>query len=125
MFEEKMTAERARFDNSSMENGMLSNEVSILTDKLDKREQQLRLLKNSHKQLQAQKAKADAELVNLRERLTVAQELENIDLGQFNSMRQTNLEVAKKIENFYQVIEEKINRPAAAAVAASDSGSDS
>merc|ERR1712046_369401 len=81
----------------------------MLTEKLEKRESQLHLVKTEKKRLQSEKSKVDAELKNAQERLAVAQELDQIDLGQFNSMRQTNLEVAKKIEQFMQATKDKMN----------------
>merc|ERR1711968_233131 len=100
MHEEKMSEQQKIHDQTDSDNAGLTNEVSMLKEKLDKREGQLFTVKAERKKLQTENAKLQAELDNAQERLSIAQELEQIDMGQFNAMRTTNLEVAKKIEKF-------------------------
>jgi len=89
----------------------LRNEVAMLTEKLEKRDALLETFKTDLGKTKAENARLEAELFNARERLSIAQELEQIDLGQFSSMRETNLEVAKKIERFLDATKDKMQQP--------------
>jgi len=85
----------------------LNNEVAMLTEKRAKLEGSLAATVAEKRELQGEKARLEAELENATERLSIAQELKHIDLGQFNAMRQTNLEVAHKIERFLDATKDK------------------
>ena len=80
------------------DNSALRNAVEQLTVKLEDRKVLLTNVKAEKKKLLNDNAKLEAALKNANERLETAQELEHIDMGQFNAMQQQSMEMASKID---------------------------
>lgn len=95
-----MAQEKAKHIDIDTENAILRNKVDSLETRLTDRKDQLTHIKEERKKFQKENARLESELKNATERLTVASELQNIDMDAFGAMKKTNEEVAKKIELF-------------------------
>jgi len=103
-----LAREKASHYQIDTDNSILRSTVDDLSQKLEERKAQLTAIKAERKKLQGENAKIETELFHTKERLSIAQELEHIDLGQFNAMRQTNMDVASKIEKFLDATKGKM-----------------
>eukprot|EP00656_Telonema_subtile_P008373 TRINITY_DN13910_c0_g1_i4.p1 TRINITY_DN13910_c0_g1~~TRINITY_DN13910_c0_g1_i4.p1 ORF type:complete len:431 (+),score=144.38 TRINITY_DN13910_c0_g1_i4:377-1669(+) len=82
--------------------GQLRSELSLAKEALSKRADQVQALRAELKRMKEVKIKLDAELASAQDKLLLASELDDLKMEEFITMRNSNLEVAKKIERFME-----------------------
>lgn len=87
----------------------LKKENILLTDKCEKYETEVGEIKDINKKYLTEKEKLSIECQTLKQRLSVSNKLENIDLSQFKSLCNTNLQIADSIKHLMSTIQNNEN----------------
>ena len=103
-----MAQEKAKHIDIDTENAILRNKVDTLEKRTDDRDKKIDRVGSERDTYRQENARLTAELKNATERLTVAAELQNIDMGAFGAMQKTNQDVASKIEMFLSATKSKL-----------------
>merc|ERR1712199_84249 len=95
-------AHESRVAGTEESSGQLRSELSLAREGLERRTEQVKVLRTELRKLKEAKMKVDAQLASAQDKLMMASELDDLKLEEFVTMRNSNLEVARKIERFME-----------------------
>lgn len=113
LIEKEREGHEERVYGTEEQSGKLRAELSLAKQSLDRREEQVKALRAELKKMKELRIKTVAELASAQDKLLLASELDELKLEEFVTMRNSNLEVAKKIERFMEKTKNSKAREAA------------